>query len=144
VRALVDVYGTALARVIALVGGDVRSSLAQDELVHHLLVLHGIHPQPIEERITRALEELRSHGDEVELAAIDEGVACLRWSNARGCATSAAGVERAISESVLASAPELRGVEVLAAPDRRPSPAVIPAESLLRKPAASRSRNAKQ
>lgn len=143
VEALAEVYGTALARVMALAGEtpDLVSALVEDELVHHLLILHGVHPQSVEERIARVLDDLRpglrSHG-EVELAGVEDGVARLRWSGrGRGCASSAAAVERVIAESVLAVAPELRGVETVPVAGQRPPPAVIPVESLLRGPDTS-------
>lgn len=49
VEGLALMYGTALARVVALAGErapDLVASLVQDELMHHLLALHGLHPQP--------------------------------------------------------------------------------------------------
>ncbi|MEV0400137.1 NifU family protein [Actinoallomurus sp. NPDC050550] len=135
IEALTEVYGTALARLTALVGGlpELASALTRDELVHHLLILHGIHPQPVEERVARVLDDaLRAGGGTVELAEITGDVARLRWSGGRGCASSAAAVEGAIADAVLAVAPELRRVEVT--PAER-APAVIPADSLLRRPA---------
>ncbi|GAA4629573.1 hypothetical protein GCM10023196_051450 [Actinoallomurus vinaceus] len=137
VEALTEVYGTALARMTALVDGlpELASALTRDELVHHLLILHGIHPQPVEERVARVLDDARPAlrtGGAVELAEITGDVARLRWSGSRGCASSAAAVERALADAVLAVAPELRRVEVT--PAER-APTVIPADSLLRRPA---------
>lgn len=140
VEALALVYGTALARVMALAGGtpQVVSSLTEDELLHHLLALHGVHPHPAEQRIRRALDELRPHlrsrGDDVELAGVEDGVAMLRWSGGprRGC--SAAAVEQAVGDAVIAAAPELRGVRTVAAPGERRPTAVIPVDALLRRP----------
>ncbi|MCO5992976.1 NifU family protein [Actinoallomurus rhizosphaericola] len=140
VEALTEVYGTALARLTHLVGGvpELAPALIRDELLHHLLVLHGLHPQPVEERVARALdgvrEALRPRGGTVELTGITDGVAHLRWSGGGGCASSASAVERAVVESVLTVAPELSRVELCPAPA---PPALIPAESLLRGPAAS-------
>jgi hypothetical protein len=131
VETLATVYGTALGRVMALAGGTpLVSSLAEDELLHHLLVLHGLHPRPAAERIRRALDDL---GD-VELVGVEDGVARLRWSRgARRCGSSALN-EQAITDAVLAAAPELRDVRTEPAPGRRGPAAIIPAESLLRRP----------
>ncbi len=141
VEALALVYGTALARVTALAGSapGVLAALADDELLHHLLALHGVHPRPAGERIRQALDDLRPHlrGEEVELAGVEDGIARLRRSGsggAGGCGRSAGAVQRAIGEAVLAAAPELRGVEFVPVPGGRPAPAVIPVESLLRRP----------
>ncbi|HWE13689.1 MAG TPA: NifU family protein [Solirubrobacteraceae bacterium] len=143
VEALTEVYGTALARMVNLAGGapQVIAALSRDELLHHLLILHGIHPQPAAERVARALDAarpyIRSHGGEVELAGIDDGVARIKLSGScEGCASSAATLQHTVTEAVLTAAPELTGVEAEpSAP--KPSPPVIPVESLLRKPAAA-------
>ncbi len=140
VEALTEVYGTALARVITLVRGapQLTAALTADELLHHLLILHGIHPQPAAERVGRALEQIRpyihSHGGEVELTGIDQGVAWIRLSGAcQSCGSSAATLEQVVTETVLTAAPELIKVEpVHAAPQDFAH--LIPAESLLRKP----------
>lgn len=142
VEALARLYGAALARVMALAGAapGVVTALAEDELLHHLLALHGVHPRPVEERIRRALDDLRprlrERGEDVEPVGLADGVARLRRSGGgRGCGCSAGAAEQAIAGAVLAAAPELRGVEILPAPGGPPSPAVIPADSLLRRPA---------
>ena len=48
-----------------------RPALAGDELVEHLLLLHGLHPVSVEERVREALDGVRpylgSHGGDVEL-----------------------------------------------------------------------------
>jgi Fe-S cluster biogenesis protein NfuA len=143
VRALATVYGAALGRVVALSdekAPQLTSALAEDELLHHLLALHGIHPWPPEQRIRRALAGMRHHldprGQEVELAGIEDGVALLRLSRGeRGCGSSAAAIEQAITDGVLAAAPELRDARIQPEPGRRSPVTVIPVESLLRKPA---------
>src|SRR4051794_17075032 len=78
VRTLATVYGAALGRVVALAGQapPMTSALAEDELLCHLLALHGIHPWPAERRIRRALagmrQDLDPRGQEVELAGIED------------------------------------------------------------------------
>jgi hypothetical protein len=47
VRALVDLYGDALARVLALVAdAGLVPALVEDELLGHLLLVHDLHPDP--------------------------------------------------------------------------------------------------
>ena len=50
----------------------------EDELVAHLLLLHGLHPVPVRERVIGALDEVRpylvAHGGGVELLGVDDGV----------------------------------------------------------------------
>ncbi|GLY75093.1 NifU family protein [Actinoallomurus iriomotensis] len=140
VEGLALMYGTALARVMALAGDDAPelvSALVRDELVHHLLALHGLHPQPARERVLRALDDigprLRSHGGDVELIEVTDDVARLRWSVA-GCGSTSAAIGRLISDAVAGAAPELR-VEAVTASGEPGPPALIPVESLLRRPA---------
>lgn len=153
VETLAEVYGTALARVMALAAdlpgpaGPAGSAgavgfvdaLVGDELLRHLLVLHGIHPDPVEERVARAVEEVRpyvrSRGGEVELTEIEDGVARLRLT-AGGCGSTSAALADAVTESLLAAAPELVGVDPVRVVPRS-APALIPVESLMRRPAAT-------
>jgi Fe-S cluster biogenesis protein NfuA len=133
VRTLTEVYGEALARVLDGAAPPLVDRLTDDELVGHLLVLHDLHPEPLRERVERALAEIRpaieSHGGRVELAGIDGGVARVRLS-AKGCGSSASTVEQAVTESILAMAPELTGVEQVK--ERAPTePAWVPVESLV-------------
>jgi len=48
VAALAGVYGEALVRIVAIVGAD---ALTDDELVRHLLMLHGLVPLEIPEAV---------------------------------------------------------------------------------------------
>ena len=136
---LTGVYGEALSRMVDR-AGPVAGSLAEDELLGHLFALHGIHPASLEDRVERALERVRpyahSHGGNIELVGIEHGVARVRLAGAcDGCTSSQITMENAVRDAVLAAAPELSGVEALPA-TAPPHPApVIPAESLLRRPA---------
>src|ERR687885_2972627 len=73
VQALVELYGEALSRFLA--GADPTS----DELLSHLLLVHDLHPVDVETRVRQALEDVRpylgSHGGDVELVAVEGGVA---------------------------------------------------------------------
>jgi Fe-S cluster biogenesis protein NfuA len=135
IEALTEVYGTALARVAASVGDATVRALADDELIGHLLLLHDLHPDPPEDRIARALDEVRPQlGDRatVELTGIDDGVARVRVT-ASGCASTASQTAAAVREVVLDAAPELADVESVTA---KP-PTLIPVDALLRRPVPS-------
>jgi hypothetical protein len=109
-----------LARVLSLVstgggGSEIASTLADDELVSSLLLLHGLHPLPTAERIRRALGELgpylEPHSAEVELVGVDDGGATrLRVSGVTGCAGSA--VEHALRRAVQDAAPEVTRLDI--------------------------------
>jgi Fe-S cluster biogenesis protein NfuA len=143
VQTLTAVYGSALERVVARAAGvpALAAALVEDELLNHLLALHGIHPDPVEQRVARALDEVRpylnSHGGEVELAGIEQGVARVRLSGSCGsCSSSSATLEYAVTDAVLAVAPELSGVESVPA-ERGRTETFIPVDALLRKPATT-------
>jgi len=69
VQAIVEMYGEGLARIVERVDA---SALLDDELITHLLVLHDLHPVPVEERVRGVLPE------GVELVSIENGVVRLR------------------------------------------------------------------
>ncbi len=139
VQALTEVYGEALARVLDAADARLAERMAGDELVGHLLVLHGIHPEPPERRAARAVDSLRpavrERGGDVELAGVDEGVARVRLT-AKGCGSSSAGIEEAVRDAVLTLAPELSGVERAPGGDGR-GPAFVPLETLTLRPASA-------
>lgn len=116
VSALARIYGEALARAIGHVAGTpaVREAFLNDELLGHLLVLHDLHPEPVDRRVSRVIAKLSrpldDHGGRVELAEIHDGVATVRLST-HGCGS--AGIAEFVREAVLAAAPELSDVAVV-------------------------------
>lgn len=110
VQAIVELYGEALRRVVA------GAAPVEDELISHLLLVHGIHPVDVEERVARALDEVRpylgSHGGGVTFLGVEEGVARVRLEGScDGCASSTATLKSSIEQAVARAAPELRGVQ---------------------------------
>ncbi|MEU7057039.1 NifU family protein [Streptomyces sp. NPDC046197] len=142
VRVLTEVYGEALARVLERADAALAERLADDELLGHLLVLHAIHPEPLERRAARAVERLqpavRERGGHVEWAGVDGRVGRVRLSVSGGCGSGCGGgtadVTEAVREAVLAAAPELMAVEAVAGgPERPTAPAFVPLDSLTRR-----------
>ncbi|MEU7314780.1 NifU family protein [Streptomyces sp. NPDC007083] len=131
VRGLTEIYGEALARVRDLAGPELAEQLTGDQLLDHLLVLHLLHPDPVEQRVATAVEHaaeaLRPRGATLELLGIDAGVAAVRLTT-KGCGGSASGVEEAVRDALLAAAPEL--LDVRRVPDE-PAAAFVPLETLL-------------
>ena len=130
VGVLLDLYGDCLARMMEVVArGEERErsfeAFAQDELISHLLLLHGLHPLDVETRVVGALEEVRpylqSHGGNVELLGIEGGVVRVRMEGScDGCPSSAMTLKLAIEDAVLKAAPDLEGVEAEGIPEERP------------------------
>jgi Fe-S cluster biogenesis protein NfuA/nitrite reductase/ring-hydroxylating ferredoxin subunit len=120
VEALLDLYGEGLERVVDVVAehdsdGTMAGALSRDELVSHLLLLHGLHPVPVEERVRGALEGVRpyleSHGGNVELLGVDEGVVRLRLEGScSGCPSSAMTLKLAIEKAIHEAAPDVAEV----------------------------------
>lgn len=119
VQALFDLYGAGLERIVdelaARDDGELAAALAGDELVSHLLLLHGLHPVPLEQRVISALDEVRpyleSHGGNVELLGVDEArVRLLLKGSCSGCPSSTMTLKLAIENAIHKAAPEIEEV----------------------------------
>ena len=92
--------------------------LADDPLVASLLVVHGLHPDGLRQRVAAALEKVRpflgGHGGDVELLDVDEDVGV----RARG--KEEAAHRRPVVVALVHRAGEL--VEVASAPPSPPTP----------------------
>jgi Fe-S cluster biogenesis protein NfuA len=115
VQALVDLYGEGLARIVAHDPSSI-AGLAGDELVSHLLLMHGLHPVPLEDRVRGALDDVRpyleQHGGDVELLSVQGGVAHLRLrGSCNGCPSSTATLKHAIDDAVQRVAPDIERIE---------------------------------
>jgi Fe-S cluster biogenesis protein NfuA len=115
VQALMDLYGAALARILDL-APELGPRLAQDDLVAHLLLLHGLHPVDQTTRVQAALDSVRpylaTHGGDVELLSVVDGVVHVRLQGTcHGCPSSTATLKQAIERAIFKSAPDLTGVE---------------------------------
>jgi len=122
VQALLEMHGEGLRRIAGRF--DMRE-LAGDELVDHLLFLHGLHPVPVEERVTGALDEMRpyldSHGGDVRLLGIEGGVVRLQLQGScSGCPSSAITLRHGIEEAIYRAAPDVERIEAEDAPAAEP------------------------
>lgn len=134
IESLVRFYGEGLARILELVeaaGGEGRAlseSLAGDPAVRGLLLIHDLHPVPLETRLLDALEKVRpymeSHGGNVELVSLDDHFAKLRLQgHCRSCPSSTVTMELAIRGAIEEACPDLTDFEVegiAAAPSAMP------------------------
>ena len=127
VAALLDLYGEGLARIVERVDGAV---LCDDELVSQLLILHGLHPIPLEPRVRSALDDVRpyleSHGGDVEVLGIENGIVGLRMEGScNGCPSSSVTLKLAIEEAIYKRAPDVEGIEAQGA---EPAPQLLQIE----------------
>jgi Fe-S cluster biogenesis protein NfuA/nitrite reductase/ring-hydroxylating ferredoxin subunit len=123
VATVVAMYGDGLRRIIETIeasrvaGATILDQLAQDGAVASLLLIHDLYPVSLQERVVEALDTVRpymeSHGGNVELLGIDDGVAKLALrGSCNGCAASRATLELAIKQALQEHAPDLAGLEV--------------------------------
>lgn len=122
--AVLQMYGAGLERVLELVavaGGDaapaIRDALTADGLVASLMLIHDLYPVPIEARVREGLEQVRpymeSHGGDVELLGIEDGVVHLRLEGScKTCSASSSTLELAVRQALEQTAPDLVGMEV--------------------------------
>jgi Fe-S cluster biogenesis protein NfuA/nitrite reductase/ring-hydroxylating ferredoxin subunit len=141
VQAVLDLYGAGLQRILGRVDSSLVEAMVEDELVEHLLLLHGLHPVSVEERVRTALDGVRpylgSHGGDVELIGVTDGAALVRMrGSCEGCPASAMTLKLAIEDAVLKGVPDVERVEAAEDADRaRPVPS--PLLSIEVRPAAS-------
>ncbi|MDH6193490.1 Fe-S cluster biogenesis protein NfuA/nitrite reductase/ring-hydroxylating ferredoxin subunit [Mycobacterium frederiksbergense] len=140
VRELTDLYGAALGRLLRIASDSspelaqvVSEAVAADDLVASLLLVHGLHPHSVQRRVADALDGVRpylgSHGGDVDLIEVDGTTARLRFTGTcKSCPSSAATLELAIKDAVMAAAPEITSIDVVT---DMPEPDLIPAASLL-------------
>ncbi len=130
-QALLELYGAGLERIVDALAdrddGELARALSSDELVAHLLLLHGLHPVALESRVHQALDEVRpyleSHGGNVELLEIDGAAVHLRLQGScSGCPSSAMTLKLAIENAIHKAAPEIEDVIAVdaAPPDASP------------------------
>jgi Fe-S cluster biogenesis protein NfuA len=123
VGTVLELYGAGLERILGVLEDagasalPIRDALLDDGVVSSLLLIHGLYPVPLHERVTEALDSVRpflaSHGGNVELISVEDGVARLALQGScNGCPASAATLENALKEAIEEAAPDLLGLEV--------------------------------
>jgi Fe-S cluster biogenesis protein NfuA/nitrite reductase/ring-hydroxylating ferredoxin subunit len=123
VSAIVQMYGAGLERIVAAImqagadGERIAASLTDDALVSTLLLIHDLHPVPLEQRVQQALDSVRpymeSHGGNVELLSLENGIARIHLrGSCSDCSASSVTLELAIERALEEAAPDLDGLEV--------------------------------
>lgn len=123
ISVILDLYGEGLRRIFGALEeageatSELRGELSEDGVVASLMLIHDLYPVGLPERVEEALESVRpymaSHGGNVELLAVADGVARIKLSGScDGCPASAATLELAIKQALDEHAPDLDGLEV--------------------------------
>ncbi|HEU4680063.1 MAG TPA: NifU family protein [Terrimicrobiaceae bacterium] len=122
-ESLLSFYGRGLERILELVeeagpeGQKVYENLINDGAVRGLLLIHNLHPVPLETRLLEALAKIRpymeSHGGNVELLSLHDDIATLRLQgHCKTCPSSTVTMELAIRSAIEEACPDLMGFEV--------------------------------
>ena len=138
VREVTDLYGAGLERILEILDDQGKlddgtlDALAADELVAGLLIIHGLHPQNLEQRVAAALDSVRpylgSHGGDVELLDVSaDGVVRLKLlGTCQGCPSSSVTLKFAVEEAIETAAPEVTSIEVVEAEKHAAIPGAHP------------------
>lgn len=136
VRAVCDLYGAGLARVVRLTARSAGTpgqhltcgcldALAEDELVGGLLALHDLHPRDLQARVERAVAAaVDGHdGSDATVLEVDGtgGRVRVRLLVAATSLTGPDQVERRLRRALASAAPELEEIAV----ERPPAPTPV-------------------
>lgn len=117
-HALLEMYGVGLRRMVEMTGQAEHAGqallemFARDELVSSLLLLHGLHPVGLEERIHQAVEKVQpsvqKKGGTLELVRVENGAAFLRLAgNCQGCGASLQALKQTVEDAMYSAVPDL-------------------------------------
>lgn len=125
VQSVVELHGAALARMLESVsktphGEQALEVAIEDDLVASVFLLHGLHPDPFEVRVLRALEKVRpylqTHGGDVEFLSVKNGIVRIKLLGSCGsCPSSSITLKSAVEDALYEAAPDI--VELLAEKD---------------------------
>ncbi len=123
IQAVMELHGTALERLLTLVSereAEVPGfidSLAKDQFVGQLLILHGLHPDDLQTRVARALAGiegiLRGYGAHAEILGVPDGVVRLHVQGVSNNASLAKATRAAIEDALSGAAPDAASVIIL-------------------------------
>lgn len=135
--ALEDIHRAGLVTIVQRMRADdgarpLLFDLVDDPVVRMLLTLHGIirpDPMTLAERVLAGVRPaLHSHGGDVALVRVDDGVAFVRLEGAcNGCSMSSVTLRELVETALLQGVPSVTSVEVLPS---EPTPTLIPIEAL--------------
>jgi len=125
VQSVVELHGAALARMLESIsrhrpGEQALEEAIEDDLVASVLLLHGLHPDPIETRVLGALDKVRpylhTHGGNVEFVGVRNGVVRIKLLGSCGsCPSSSVTLKNAVEDALFEAAPDI--VEIVAEKD---------------------------
>jgi Fe-S cluster biogenesis protein NfuA len=123
VQSFMDLQGAAVSRIVEILsesGESGRSALAKlgkDPMVCGLMVLYGVHPMALEDRVKGAIEQvtpqLRKNSASVELIDVSESAVRIKLeTTAHGCGSSPDAAKQLVEQAIREAAPEIAEVMV--------------------------------
>jgi Fe-S cluster biogenesis protein NfuA len=117
VQSVMELHGMALNRMLQAMAKTPEGEAAvieavNDDLVAAMLLLHGLHPDDMETRVLRGIEKVRpylkSHGGDVELASVRDGIVHLVLHGSCGsCPSSSLTLKTAVEDALFEAAPDI-------------------------------------
>jgi Fe-S cluster biogenesis protein NfuA len=124
-QSLMSLHGAAIERILEIAfeeaepGAAIIRKCGNDELVSSVLLLHGLHPEPLDARVARALEKsrsfLESQSASAELISIQQdGTVRVRLEvkSSGGCGSSGALVKSTLEAALQNAAPDAASIVV--------------------------------
>jgi Fe-S cluster biogenesis protein NfuA len=141
VELLMELHGTGFEKVLEITfqagdaGVGIIDELARDPLVSGLLVLYGLHPEPLATRVAKALDRirpsLRKQGSEIELLAVEEGVVRVRIvMRGAACGSTVKTIRSSVEEAIYEAAPDLTSL-FMEGPEANASSGFVALEKLM-------------
>ena len=136
VQSVIELHGNALQRLVDTLmntpaGEQILANALEDDLVSAMLLLHSLHPDDMETRVLRGIDKVRpylkSHGGDVELTSVRDGIVRLRLHGSCGsCPSSSVTLKNAVEDALFEVAPDI--VEIAsenAAAETHPGPQLV-------------------
>jgi Fe-S cluster biogenesis protein NfuA len=141
VHLLMELHGAGLERIMETVfaaeepGPALIDKLASEPLVSSLLVLHGLHPDDFETRVTNAVEalrpRLRKQDVEVELLEVSQATVSVRVRpSAHACGSTTNTLRTSVEEAIYEAAPEV-GSLIIEGLEGKPASGFVALENLV-------------
>jgi len=121
VQAVLELHRVGLEKLLEIFTGagepgrSMLSAITDDDLLASLLLLHGLHPVPVQERVQQALAGIapfvEAQGGEMELLQMEDGVARLRLRPGSMGSAPLAALRAAVESALVKAAPDLATVE---------------------------------
>ncbi|CAN5448044.1 MAG: Rieske 2Fe-2S domain-containing protein [Pyrinomonadaceae bacterium] len=121
VQIILKLYGESLRRMIATFEAEpqrdqILGRMASDEVIRSILLIHGLMPESLYDRVAAKLKVLRpfliSQGCDVELLGVDDNRARVRLIRSGKGAPPLTVLKTDIEKALIEVAPDLAGIEV--------------------------------